>query len=122
MKRIFLVCLLFAASALANVQPINPVFNGTATISCAATSSATSVAALVSAFGQQVQLELQNAGTVAVFLEVGSIAGVAATVATGYPVLAGMSKVISVGRGVTHVACISASGTQTVYVTVGVGN
>lgn len=126
MKRLF-ACFLLAFAGLArgaagDTQPLRPVFQGTVTISCASTTSATSVASLISSLIGDIQLEIQNAGTVAVFVETGSISTTAAVVASGYPILAGQSKVITVGPRITHVGCISASGTQTVYVTVGTGN
>jgi hypothetical protein len=45
-----------------------------------------------------------------------------ATTTTGYPILAGQSKVITVAPTTTHIACIVASSTHTLYVTVGSGN
>lgn len=125
MKRLWLLLLLFAAqmvfAAATDTQPLRPVFQGSKTISCGTSSTATDVSALISGFLNDIQLELQNGGSANVFLETGSSLATAA-VATGYPVLPSQAKVITVGPRITHVACISASGTQTVYVTVGSGN
>lgn len=126
MKRLLAGLLLFASSlafgADAVVQPIEPVFQGSATIVCGVASSATAIPSFSSGTRTIVQLEIQNAGTVPVFTEVGSSSGVAAAVASGYPTLPGQSKVITIGRGATHIACISGTAAQTVYVTVGTGN
>lgn len=124
MKR--LIALLFLTSSLAygaagDPQPLRPVFQGTKTITCGVASAATDLSALISAFVGDIQLEVQNAGSVPVFVETGSSL-VASAVASGYAVMAGQSKVITVGPRITHVACISGSAAQTVYVTVGTGN
>jgi urease alpha subunit len=129
MKRLFLILLLLAQSAFAVDPtppiPFRPTGAGTATISCGAASSATalpvSVASVDNAGVLSAQMEVQNAGTVAVFIEPGTTSGITAVVASGYPVLAGQSKVITLGISVTHIACISGSGTQTVYISVGRG-
>src|SRR6185369_4052059 len=107
------------AYAATELEPIRPQFQGTVTISCGVASSATALAS-IAAFQSQVQLEVQNAGTATVFVETGSSL-VTSAVATGYPVLVGQRQVISVGPRVTHIGCITGSGTQTVYVTVGQG-
>lgn len=118
MKRLLALLAWLPALALADVQPISPAFQGSKTISCTSSSAAT---ALPTAALGMTQLELQNAGTVAIFVEVGS-SGAAAAVASGYPVLPGQSKVITVPNTITHVACIVAVTTTTLYVTIGVGN
>src|SRR5207244_9926861 len=104
--------------AVADVQPISPVFQGSKTISCTSSSAAT---ALPSTVLQQGQIEVQNAGSATAFLEVGSSTATSA-VATGYPVLAGQWMIFTAPQTITHIACITASTTVTVYATIGRGN
>lgn len=108
------------AFGVGDTQPIRPQFQGTVTISCTTSSAATALAT-IAAVQAQVQLEVTNAGTGVIFLETGSSL-VASVVASGYPILAGQTKIITVGPRVTHIACISGSGTHTLYVSVGQGN
>ena len=92
--------------------PFTPLV--TATLSASATSSSVSLAP------DAYTLELQNAGNSTVFVRVGS--GAQTAVTTGYPVLAGQSKVISKARNADTLAGICASGeTATLYVTSGSG-
>jgi hypothetical protein len=119
MKRLFGLLLFFVSFAVgAELQPITPVFQGSKTISCTSASAAT---ALPTTIAQQAQIELQNAGTAVIFVETGDSTA-AAAVATGYPILVGQSKVISVSPGITHIACIVSASTHTLYVTIGRGN
>jgi hypothetical protein len=119
MKRLLGLLLLFVSFAVgADVQPMTPVFQGSKTISCTSVSAAT---ALPTTIAQQAQIELQNAGSAAIFVETGDSTA-AAAVATGYPILAGQSKVITVSSTITHVACIVSASTHTLYVTIGRGN
>jgi hypothetical protein len=83
MIRKFLIAAVLALATAAAALPIAPVSQGTKTIACAATTSAT---ALATGVAGQTQLEIQNAGTVAVFVEAG-VSTVTAVVATGYPLL-----------------------------------
>jgi hypothetical protein len=118
MKRLLFVFLLLPVLALAAAtEPLSPVYQGSKTITCGIASAAT---AFPTAISGQTNVEIQNAGSVAVFVEVGD-STIASAVATGYPVLAGQSKVITVGPSVTHVACISGTASQTVYVSIGRG-
>jgi hypothetical protein len=117
MKRLAYL-LMLPLLAWGDLMPITPVTAGTTTISCTSSSAATALPATIS---QQSQIELQNPGTVAIFVEVG-ISTATAAVATGYPVLAGQSKVITVSPTITHIACIVAVTTTTLYVTIGRGN
>jgi hypothetical protein len=104
--------------------PLMPTTAGTVTITCPAAGNTTALAKSVAstdAFNlQSGQLEVTNAGTVVIFVEPG-VSGVTALVASGYPVLPGQTKVITVTTTVTHIGCISGSGNQTTYVTVGRG-
>jgi hypothetical protein len=100
------------------MDPIQIVPQGTITISATGASAATALP--IAGGGGVRQLEISNAGTVAVFVETGD-STVAATVATGYPILPGQCKVITIKPTATYVGVISGSGTQTVYVSVGVG-
>ena len=64
-------------------------------------------------------LELQNEGTVTVFVAWAESAAVATT--GDYPVLPGQAKTVTVGPGSGSVAAITASGTATLYVSAGEG-
>jgi hypothetical protein len=87
-----------------------------ATVSIAAGTSTANVALT----GNGEQLELQNTGAVTVFVNLGASAVTAAV--TDYPVLAGQSKLITRNPDShTHLAAITASGTATLYVTIGRG-
>lgn len=109
----------FLLSLSAVASPIMVLPAGTVTISCANTTSATAL--VVPSDNNTRQIEISNAGSVAVFVQPG-ISTVTATVAASYPILAGQTKVITVPYTTTHLACISASGTQTVYVSTGFGD
>lgn len=120
MMKAFLL-LLFCGFAWADeIAPLLPVTAGTTTISCTSSSAATALSAINSG-AARVQLEVQNAGTSTIFVEPG-LSTVTAAVASGYPILAGQSKVISVSPRTTHIACITASATVSLHVTVGAGN
>lgn len=121
MKTLILGLLLFCGAAFADeVTPLTPITAGTTTISCTSSSAATALTAINSNL-PKLQLELQNAGSVPIFVDVGTSA-ITAAVASGYPILAGQSKVISISPRTTHIACIVAVTTTTLYVTVGLGN
>jgi hypothetical protein len=100
------------------MDPIQIVPQGTITISATTSSAATALA--TAGLGGVRQLEISNAGTGAVFVETGA-STITAAVASGYPVLPSQCKVITINAAVTHIAMITGSGTQTVYVSVGVG-
>lgn len=120
MKRLLAGLLLaFVSVAFADVQPITPVYQGSKTISCASSSAATALPSTIAQ--QRANLELQNAGSAVIFVEFGSSTIEAATT-TGYPILVGQSKVVTVPPTTTHIACIVAASTHTLYVTVGTGN
>lgn len=120
MKRLLAGLLLaFMSLAGAEVLPITPVYQGSKTISCASSTAATALPTTIAQ--QKANLELQNAGAATIFVEWGG-STIQATTTTGYPVLAGQSKVITVPPTTTHIACIVASSTHTLYVTVGSGN
>lgn len=61
-----------------------------------------------------------NAGTVPVMIEFGT-SGVAAVLATGYPVGPGMKETLAVDATATHIATISGTASQTFYVSCGAG-
>lgn len=118
--RILLALLLsFSLSAWADALPLQPVKAGTVTISCSSVSGATALSRPNGA-NQPLQVELQNAGSAAIFVEFGD-STVSAATTTGYPILAGQSKLVTVAGTVTHIACIVAASTHTLYVTVGLG-
>jgi threonine dehydratase len=112
-----LAVLCFALPASADVEPIQPFYQGTKTKACATTTGTVTLATSTSTR----QLELTKAGSTTIFVEVGD-SGITAAVATGYPILAGQTKVITVDPAVTTLACIHAgSATHTLYVTIGRG-
>lgn len=121
MRLLAVLLMLFIAPAWADgASPIIPDLS--TTISCTSSSAATAITIGPNAQdGRLAQLELQNAGTSTIFVRPG-ISTVTAAVSTGYPVLAGQSKVITVGNNITHLACITASATVVLYVTPGWGN
>jgi hypothetical protein len=84
-----------------------------------ATLAVTTTSANVAISGAGNQIEIQNAGGVTVFCRWG--VGAQTAVATDYPVLAGHSKVVTMGVGNTNFAAICSAGTSTVYITTGEG-
>ena len=121
--RLLLAATIAALSIPAIAQdPFALLFQGSRTISCGTSSTETALATGLSG-SATIQVEIQNKGSASpadVFIEFGTT-GVVATVATGYPNQVGSIKLVSIPKSYTHVACISASGTQTVYVTSGRG-
>lgn len=118
-RLVIAITLLFASvfAFAQSVEPLQPVYQGTKTKACA---TSTGTVALATSTATR-QLEITNAGSTTIFLEVGD-SSITAAVATGYPILAGQTKVISVAPTVTHVACIHAgSSTHTIYITIGRG-
>lgn len=113
------IAALTIASMMAVAGPMEPKAAGTKTISATSVSSATAVAAPTTP-PPLFSLEITNAGAATVFLEFGD-GSTTAAVATGYPVLSGQTKVVTLPMSATHVAAITASGTATVYVTTGRG-
>jgi hypothetical protein len=107
--------LLFASVALA--VPFAPITAATRNLACA---SSTASAALASAVTNPQQVVAFNSGTATIFVEFGT-SGVTAATTTGYPIGAGMKESLTVSQA-THFACIVASGTQTLYVTLGSGD
>ena len=90
---------------------MNPFSPGTTTTISVTSSSGTGTLS-----GTGTVVELQNDGAVTVFVALGSVATTA-----DYPVLPGMSKLISRNPNATTLAAITASGTATLYATVGDG-
>lgn len=75
--------------------------------------------------GMNVTYEVQNAGSATIFLAWGA-STISTATTTGYPVLAGQSKVIDIPNNVasskvTHFAFISGTTGQTVFITPGYG-
>lgn len=118
MKRLLALFLLVCGFAYA--EPIQPLPQGTVTISCTGSSAATALAR-PDQYNRR-QVEISNGGTVTIFVEFGNSNAATAVLASGYPVLAGQTKVVSVPNTTTHIACIATSGTQTVYATAGIGD
>lgn len=95
-----------------NTQPFSP--GSTTTVAVTTTTASGALP------GGGSVIEVQNVGTVTVFVVLGA-STVTATNA-GYPILAGQSKMIS--RNVilhTHIAAIAGTGTATLYATTGEG-
>jgi hypothetical protein len=67
-------------------------------------------------------LELSNAGTAIVFIELGDAQVAAATVAGSYPILPGQSKVIDRKQNDTTISTISGSAAQSLIVAPGIGS
>lgn len=95
-----------------------PAFSPSATVTLSGTTTTSNIILPVSAGSRQVLC--QNAGAVPAFVEFGT-SSVAATVAASTPILAGGSRLFTIGSAVTHVATITGSSTATVYVTAGRG-
>lgn len=121
MKRIiaFTAAALLAVAAVA--APFAPVYQGSKTISCGTSSTATALATTFAGSVLPFQVVVRNKGSVEVFVEFGD-SGITSAVANGQPVLAGSIEIFTVAGSTTHVACISGSGTQTVYASIGKEN
>jgi len=91
--------------------------DGAATVTLAATAASGRVQIRSAAGGTQ-HVRIYNAGSVAVFIECGTVA-VVATVAASLPVAPGSVEIL--GCGATHIAGITGTGTATLYVTPGTG-
>lgn len=114
--------LLASSFALADGPiPIAVVKTGSVTITAGVASAATALPLGGPANTGTLQVELQNNGTAVIFVEFCNSATCAAAVATGYPILVGQSKVVSVNPDTTYVATISGTAAQTLYVTIGTG-
>lgn len=87
------------------------------TVTLSATTSSSTVA-LSSGTGQSV--EVQNSGSVVMFVKLGASTITAAV--TDYPILAGQSKIITRdSNNQTYIACITSTSTATGYATIGEG-
>jgi hypothetical protein len=82
--------------------------------------SVTTTSAAVALSGNGSVVEVQNAGAAPIFIKLGGASVTAA--ATDYPVLAGTSKLITRDAdSQTYIAAIAASGSSTLYATIGEG-
>lgn len=102
--------------------PFAPAYQGSKTISCTTSSAATALPTTL-AGALPMQIVVKNKGSASsdtIMIETGD-STIASAVATGYPVLAGSIEIITVAGSATHIACISATGTQTVFVSIGRG-
>lgn len=115
--RLFAILLLFAASAFA--EPIQVVPAGTLTLSVTGTSAATALP--MGDINNKRNAEIQNAGTVTVFVLFCPSSTCTALVASSYPVLPGQSKVVTIPPNTSHVAAITGGTAATAYVTLGIG-
>jgi hypothetical protein len=98
-------------------SPFRPNSAGTVTVAATTTSGSTRVALV----GGGPNISIANAGTSTAFCEFGPSTVTAAT-ATGFPFPSGVVYVAGRALDVTHVACITSTGTATVYVTTGEGS
>ena len=121
MKRILALTFATLLAVAAIAAPFGPVYQGTKTISCGTSSTATALATNFAGQFVPFQVIVRNKGTVEVFVEFGDSSGITSAVATGQPVLAGTIEIFTVAGSTTHIACISGSGTQTVYASIGKG-
>ena len=99
-----------------NIEPFTPYPFGSVTITAGVASAATALPK----GGSASRYVVYNAGTVPVMVEFGS-SGVAAVLATSYPIGPGMKETLRAEGSPTHIATISGSASQTVYVTAGTG-
>lgn len=100
-----------------NIAAFTPVV---ATVTLAVTGTTGSVALGTQPSQGGCEVRVVNAGTATIFINFGTSAVTAAT-ASSMPVLAGGAEVFSLNPSVTHVAAITASGTATLYATLGCG-
>ena len=93
-----------------------PLYQGTSQIAATAASARVALAE-----SDERNIEISNAGPDTVFVELGG-SSVAAVAASGYPILAGQSKVVRNVQKHTYAAAIcAATQTATVYFTCGDG-
>jgi hypothetical protein len=97
-----------------------------ATVKIAATTAGTDRGALKKMPTGRVQIEIYNAGSVAVFIRKGTDATVTASSSNpDKPIGPGVTEVLTLinrpAAPVTHIAAVTASGTADVYITVGAG-
>ena len=100
---------------MSGFNSFNPTYQGSVTITVTTSSAATALT-----HPGRSRVVVYNAGSEIVFLEFGA-SGVASAVASGYPVGPGMKETISIDPANTHVAAISGTTGQTLYVSVGAG-
>ena len=93
----------------------SPTAAGSVTITAGTSSAATALT-----HPGRSRVVVYNNGDAVVFFEFGA-SNITAAVATGYPVGPGMKETLSIDPAATHVATISGSASQTVYVSVGAG-
>lgn len=118
MKRLLTGLLLLLSGFAYAGDPIQIAFGSSLTVSV--TSSSAAAALPTAGLESARQLELQNVGTAAVFVEFCPSSTCTAAIATSYPILAGQSKVVTIKGNTTHIATIAAA-SQTLYVSVGIG-
>lgn len=92
-----------------------PTYQGTVTITVTGSSAATALT-----HPGRSRAVVYNAGSADVFVEFGA-SDVAAAVASGYPIGPGMKETIAIDPANTHIAAISGTTGQTLYVSVGAG-
>ena len=101
--------------------PTNPFHPSNPTSTINVTNSSVATALVGSTSNMRATVELQNAGSADVFVDFGPANTVTTAVASGYPIMAGQSKLVTIPAGTAYIACISGTSGQTLYVTVGSG-
>jgi hypothetical protein len=95
-----------------------------ATVSIAAAQAGTDRVALTKMPTGHAQIRVYNASTSAIFIRKGTDATVTAAL-TDMPIAPGATEVLTLANNpsspITHIAAISASGTNTLYITTGSG-
>lgn len=97
---------------MANITPFRPI--ATATMAVTTSSGTATINSNANV------LEIQNAGNAIAFVRVGASASVGSATTSDYPILPGMSKLISKAPGEDTIAAIGAAAT-TLYVSSGEG-
>lgn len=95
-----------------------------ATVNIAATVASGNVLVSSGAPQGRIQVSITNAGTATAFVKFGKDNTVAATTTKDVPVLGGQMRILSAtldADGTLYAAAIMASGTATIYFTLGVG-
>lgn len=96
-------------------------FRPSPTVSLAATTTTANVRVNADKpSGQDRHVRVYNSGDSTVFLAFGGSTVIASTT-TGYPMPPGVMEIVSLPDGATHVAGITAGGSDTVYLTPGEG-
>lgn len=100
------------------IEPFQPFNNTTVNL---AVSTSTGNVALPARSTNGENVRLHNAGSATVFISFGTSSAATAATATGMPLPSGAVEIFSCSPTVTHIAAITASGSATLYATLGHG-